>query len=437
MPHILILTVGGSTDPLVHCITRIRPDRVVFLCSEGSVGCVDKVLRQVPLPGFSADRDQVILQQRLRLNQGEEVVNALDRLDHVYLQARDLFSRLRLDAPGARLTADYTGGTKTMSAGLALAAIDDGDIELLVTTTDQRKPGETAITGHSTPIPVAQGRVQARRLLDTDLPPLLERFDYSAALGAVTRVRRIALPDAEAAQLLRLENLLIAFEAWDRFDHLHAVSLLNASSGDTRVTEYLLLLKRVIHSRRQLDQQAAVENWPAMPGHGLEAVEDLLLNAARRGAQQRYDDAVGRLYRATELAAQLLLKQGFDQLSGAIAIERLPPELQLLYTEKHQRKGGDGQLQLGLAESFDLLASLGHPVGALWLQRRSFLTDQLKHRNNSLFAHGFQPIGYAGWRELSAALGEFLKEAIDLTNTSGRSARGATRQLPCCLADLA
>jgi hypothetical protein len=35
-----------------------------------------------------------------------------------------------------------------------------------------------------------------------------------------------------------------------------------------------------------------------MSGHGYEIVEDLLLNAERRAMQDRYDDAVGRLYRA-------------------------------------------------------------------------------------------------------------------------------------------
>jgi hypothetical protein len=49
-----------------------------------------------------------------------------------------------------------------------------------------------------------------------------------------------------------------------------------------------------------------------MSGHGYEIVEDLLLNAERRAMQDRYDDAVGRLYRALELLVQIRLLQTYD-----------------------------------------------------------------------------------------------------------------------------
>ena len=86
-----------------------------------------------------------------------------------------------------------------------------------------------------------------------------------------------------------------------------------------------------------------------MPGHGLEAVEDLLRNAERRASQQRYDHAVGRFYRAMELTEQLLLKQGVckqvgkqgietgnDKIAGAklVKLNKLRVDLANLYTKR-------------------------------------------------------------------------------------------------------
>lgn len=413
MTQILLLTVGGSPAPLVNCIARIQPDRVVFLCSEGSVDSVQEILQAVPVAAFDREQDVVVLQQRLSRHQGDEICNELDCLDRVYLQARDLLERLRRQHPAARLIADYTGGTKTMAAGLAMAAVDDGDVELLLTTNERREPGQIAIQGHSTPITVAQGRVHARRLRATELPPLLKRFDYAAAAAAVTRVRRLGLPPAEAAALIQLETLLLAFEAWDRFDHLKALNLIQQNCVDAGIRQHLLALKRAIGSRKLVDREAEHQNWPSISGHGLELVEDLLLNAERRATQQRYDDAVGRLYRAMELAAQLVLKRSFRMETGAVVIDSLPEPLRAVYRERHGHFDGEGSLRLGLAASYDLLADLNHPLGLRWRQQRDQLIDQLLYRNNSLFAHGFQPVSHGGWQELKQSLGAFLKAAID------------------------
>lgn len=435
MTHTLVLTVGKHDGPMVNCLRSVRPDRAVFLCSTGSRAMVDTVVAQVELADFDPDRDVVELQQRLGRSQGGEVENSLDRLDHVYLQARDLLDRLRRENPGVRLSVDYTAGTKTMAAGLVLAAVDDGRVDLLVTTSN--RPGDSvSISGPSLPVPVALGTLQVRRLLDAEIPPLLSRFDYAAARDAVARVRLLLPQGPQAEDLARVEQLLQAFDAWDRFDHKAAADLLSVSAADPAVRRSLLELKRVIHSRRQLDELAEREQWPSMSGHGLESVEDLLLNALRRARQQRYDDAVGRLYRAMELTAQLLLKRDHQQLTAAIDLQRLPQTLQDIYADKQRLQPGDGALKLGMADSFDLLSALEHPVGLAWADQRSALLDQLKLRNNSLFAHGFQPIGAAGWKALQSSIGVFLNEAIAKARPVGADDHASVSQFPASLEKL-
>lgn len=419
MIHILVLSLGKQPDGPIQTIRGVRPDRVVFICSQESQDLIRAIQAQVPVPDFDADRDVMVLQQR-RPGSNPEASNELDRLDSVYGQASALLERLGQEHPGCRLTVDYTGGTKSMGAGLAMAAIDDPVANLQLTTLEQRVPGSTVITGHSFPVPVPTEAIHAHRLLSLELPTLLQRFDYAAAEGAIGRVRRGLQPESEAFRTLtRLETLMVALDAWDRFDHRTSVQLLNGRGREPAILALLLPLKRVVSSRKLVDARAREEDWPSMPGHGLELAEDLLRNAERRAAQHRYDDAVGRLYRAVELTAQLLLRTGVADYVGKegidtsdVATERLPEILQPTYRSLHERKGVDQPLKLGLVESYELLAALLHPVGLRWKQRDENLRRALKLRNASQFAHGFEAIGYSGWQTLWSTCGLFVQEAI-------------------------
>lgn len=499
MTTVLILTLGTSPDPIINCIRSLRPERVVFLCSSESRKLVQQVLNKVPLPNFETERDIEELRQPLSAKHSAEVENELDQLDRVYLRALSLFERVRHEDPGCRIIADYTGGTKTMTTGLAMAAIDDGGVELNLTTMRRsvvdtegsrfnyelaseslgavlqmkeldsrhakalKKLSEllpelkdaashsraSVLSGFSAPVSVSTAAIHARRLRDRELPALLKRHDYEAARQAARRIQAIADPDPQTRQWLRwLEALLVGLDAWDRFDHRRALEVIEGLD-DPRLRESLLFpLKRVIASRRILDREADAQRWPQIKGHGLEAVEDLLRNAERRASQERYDDAVGRLYRAMELTEQLLLKTGVcDQIgpggidTGNVQVDRLPDEIQAHWRSKGQLNASHSNqgLKIGLVDGFDLLSDMGHPTGQAWQQRRSKFVDALLKRNNSLFAHGFKPVDYSNWQELWDCLGPFLREAIDhhrARQTGGSGSSQPLPQLPSSLAAL-
>jgi len=434
MTQILVVSLGGSPEPVVNCITSLQPDRVVFFCSEGSQLQIETVLSTVPIAEFEPARDMVVLQQRFSRRQGEEVISEIDHLEIVYARATDLLMRLRRDSPGSTLIVDYTGGTKTMAAGLAMAAIDVEGVQLRLTTIPERPQGETSLSGPSLPVAVAKIDIQARRLLDLELPPLLKRFDYGAARAVVSRVRQLETrSSSHTAQLLiRLERLLKALDAWDRFDHQRAAAEIG-EIGDKSLKENFQERLRRIMTCRQLVEGKDLKSAP-FKGHGLEAVEDLLLNAKRREAQQRWDDAVGRLYRAAELTAQtLLLIDVCEQVGPAgirtadVAVERLPPSLQ----EKYQRKPRNGgKLQLGLRDAFHLLGDLEHPTGLAWKQHENRYLDLLKIRNNSLYAHGFTPISFHDWSRFQEAFGTLIDQAIERLRQGRATAAPGAPQLP-------
>ncbi len=38
MPIVLLVTVGSSPQPIMTAVQRLKPDRIIFLCSDGSKG---------------------------------------------------------------------------------------------------------------------------------------------------------------------------------------------------------------------------------------------------------------------------------------------------------------------------------------------------------------------------------------------------------------
>jgi CRISPR-associated protein (TIGR02710 family) len=220
--------------------------------------------------------------------------------------------------------------------------------------------------------------------------------------------------------LRRLQDLLVILDAWDRFDHHRAVQVLQGLGERSLDQNLLFPLKRVIGSRRLLDAEAEEQKWPQMRGHGLEAVEDLLLNAERRASQDRFDDAVGRLYRAMELAAQLPLKISFDIETASLNLAKLPDSLRESYALKQEQTGGE-PLKIALKTAFDLLAELDHPIGLCWAEKRSELLNSLNVRNASLFAHGFRSIDYGTWCSFRDVVTGFLQRVIALAQAERQS----------------
>lgn len=490
MNHILIVSLGNSPEPIVNCINSLRPDRVVFFCSEFSQQHVPEIVQSVLLRSFDQEHDLVVLRQDMGVTSQGEVINELDRLDTVYERAFTMIQSVQSKAASSNqqieITVDYTGGTKTMTAGLAMAAIDAGGIKLSLTSVD-RSQGLPSLSGDrkaskliedlrsqahdvlslkerpnectrlarkakeiikiydqkpdfvSDAIPVSTAAIHLRRLFAAELPSLLSKYDYNAANYAIGRVRRLPDRDRQAsAQLSALGFWTDAFDAWDAFNHSAALKyfdrLHKERSADQATVEYWQKqLQRILSSRAVVDPSPESRDWPRNLGHGFEAVEDLCLNAQRRAEQRRFDDGVGRLYRAMELLAQIELKKTFSLSTSNIEIDSLPGDIQEEYRRKLELSGKK-KLEIGLTDSFDLLAKLGSSMGLNWKAKRGELVNSLKTRNTSLFAHGFTTVDHKGWNGFLSVFGGFILQEID--QVIRRSDTFPLQQLPSSVTEL-
>src|SRR5437879_4366597 len=121
MRVVLIITVGGTHQPILASIRQNRPEFVYFLCSDdsstgpGSYAQVigpGKVLKSRP-DIQSPDWPNIVTLTALRDDQYEvHRIKNLDDLDDCYLTSLRLIERVHSESRDATIIADYTGGTK-------------------------------------------------------------------------------------------------------------------------------------------------------------------------------------------------------------------------------------------------------------------------------------------------------------------------------------
>jgi CRISPR-associated protein (TIGR02710 family) len=418
--NILLLTVGGSPDPLLTSVQDLQPDQVVFFASELTRKCVDgpgkpnerrrgpeveKLDNLVTLMGLS-DYDVVVLED-------------IDDVQSCYQQMIEKVQALRADGGPQQISVDYTGGTKTMSAALVMVAVDEG---LGIHITTGIRDNTRAVQRGQATRDVGVTDLRTRRILDRDFSAALKAFDFGAAerhLHSLLRPRDLSKSMRGEIQLLR--SICQALGHWDLFHHTAALECVD-STAFSRLSQ---VREGVVEPLRKLvNVRAWLVNGGDLPKNasGYELVDDLLWNARRRAQRGRYDDAVGRFYRALEMLAQvrLRLKYGID--TGKVRAEQLPETLVGTYLS-----AGESEAALGLRKAYWLLRDLGdEPVGSLFKVQENALVNALTVRNHSLFAHGYQPIGRDDYLRFCGFAENFLEQLLD--QLFGKCKRG--RQLP-------
>ena len=118
---------------------------------------------------------------------------------------------------------------------------------------------------------------------------------------------------------------------------------------------------------------------------------DLMANAKRRAAEGKYDDGVARLYRSLELLEQIQLKTVHNVDTSKEPLSCIPPKLRDEFQKKHLNHA-TGKLTLPLHDSYRLLNALDDKVGKLYTSLGKNLSTLLNVRNNSILAHGINPV---------------------------------------------
>lgn len=401
-PRALIVPVGGTPEPVIKAMDTVCTDHVVFLVSPESRQKVDEVLAAVKKRP-----------QWLRIVETPDA----ERIEESYRAlSRSIPEILREWRIGwEEVAVDITGGTKPMVAALALATIHHATRYVYIGGKRTKDGVGIVETGAEKPIDSANPWT----LLAVDSMRFFRwafnRFQFTAAAQAARRIQD-QTSQSERRKYKALEQLAHGYDAWEKLQHGIAIDDFNKADGilavmadnDTAIGALCHTLKQHVELLAEI-RASLREEAPSEP-----LLRDLLANAMRRGQEARYDDAVARLYRFVEGTAQMRLWDGFGIKSAGVKATDIPDAL----SEKREAALRKGQIQIGLKDSWGLLAAKGDELAAKiipLLQDKQPLANALQCRNNSALAHGTRPVKKEDFEQLyRIALDLFSMTEADL-----------------------
>lgn len=396
MTRVLLVTVGGSPEPILESVRLHQPDQVVFIVSAPpcEAPSLDQVIgegapcRHLLEDGRTEDRPSLVTQLALTEFVPERHLVPLpdpDDFTDAYQRLRRFTRELRQSISDLDLRGDCSGGTKSMSAALVMALAEQ-EAELTIVS---GKRNDLVRIGSSEGLRSLGIRpLQASRRLHERFALFLDDHRYDRAqqtLKDFLEDQADDLSDDRYNAGYRIFWILEALVLWDRFRWQKALDCAEAIHLETALPELMEWWQRVWASRRWLDA-----NQPECSVTGYELVQDLLLNAARRGRRGWFDDAVARLYRALELLAQTYIQ---IELHSDYRQQHLRIGASKLYEWLQRREGPDG-------------------LGGISKQRWSRIQAVLSARNDSLLGHGLKPIDSSDWQSLQDQLANLVEETL-------------------------
>ncbi len=418
--RVLIISVGGSPAPIINACREYRPDFTYFFCSAPTKGVSSSIMVDGPGNPCGDNRYVNCHNCKTKIPLGDPIGPAIvrqlgwdsdcyekievddpDDLSNCFEVLSELGKRIHNRfGPGAEVVANYTGGTKTMSAAQAIMGILQEEWEI---TINKGVRGDLIkVRGGDFPV-IANKLSISLALYQALVTEFLRRYDYSSAdeiLSQITLRQRLSGDKQE--KILRLRRLCQAFHAWDMFDHSISLDILRTVGGRF-VTPYIDALIDLTGKNRRAT--------------GYEGVIDLVFNAERCSAQGRYDDAVARLYRAVEMLAQKRLESKWGIDTSRVESDKIPENLQDQYRKFQQP---DGTVRIALRRAYELLSELNDPVGLSWQKDMKKLLTSLEKRNNSILAHGTIPLGEEDYMQVENTLQSFINEVLKSINVETR-----------------
>ncbi len=382
---VLLVTVGGKPEPIIDSIQGAKPSFTYFLCSGGAKGSHNEV--EGILKAVGPITSEIVL------------LDELDNLSHCYQQIVDLIHQAREAHPSARISASYAGGTKSMAASLAMASTDDPDVELALVTGPREGHGNVP-SGLGVQRPVDVRSIRLRRVLKS-VQKRLRCFDYPGVEGLLME----CISHAQGEPQTAIEAAIAfcrGFDAWDRFDHARAKTLLDhvrPALFKSGLGAYWEAVQSLAESARFA---ATGEGDPKRP---YAVVEELLFNAERRVVQKRFDDAIGRIYRALEATAQIRLRDEHGIDTANVSVEQIPTA----FAERLRI----GNTKIGLIEAWSLLVDLNDLAGLWYRAHAGQILSFTRWRNTSVAAHGFTAVDEVTYNREGRPTLELLREGLN------------------------
>lgn len=416
----MILSLGMSFEPLVLSVMVVKPKKVCFLCTEDSRKYLDPVIHYTNLlPSQyevrSVDKDNPL---------------------QIYQAIKDVYQEW---GQPSNIALDFTGGTKSMSGGSAMAGGLIGADMVYIASRDYRAnlrrpfPGSEHLEFIPNPYQVF-GDLEEKKALD-----LMAQYDYSSAKRIFDDLER-QTPDPRRYIVLSL--LCKAYEAWDNLDIIRARADMSvlldrlrqyaALHKDFILSDKLSLLSFQFEALNNLEEHITGLCKNIRPGKRhdpsimvkvfnekdfvLALMFTLYWNARRREDQGKFDMASLLLYRLLELISQVrLAAHGLDTIKPDYSTVNESKLLKFINTKyKHLNNNHYFSLpdHISLFHGYLILSALNDKLVKDFSLER--LQGQVRARNYNIFAHGFDSISESQTKEFRILVEDIMSRLLSL-----------------------
>lgn len=402
MAKILLISVGGTPEPIIKSIRHHKPRYVCFFASEDSSDKLGKIkksikkeLSKIEFKHFTTDNHE--------------------DLTSCYEAARKACNwvKNKIKSKKDKLIVDYTGGTKVMSAALVLATVDCGCKFSYVGGRKRNKGGlGVVITGSEevreerTPWEVL--KVEKRK----EFALLFNKYQFRAAMEIGQSLLEQA-PKGEKEVFKVWNSLAEGYYLWDIFKHNEARAKIKSALEGLRGYYKFGEKKELPDFITQIGENLS---FLSMLVKGKERdnalIQDIFNNALRRIEEGKYDDATMRLYRTLEKVMQVEFRKEFGCETGQVKPECLPESIRDKYLDKYRsEREKDIILKLPLEATARALQEKNNKISKYYFENYENQLRNLIHtRNNLILAHGDGSVGKEQVEKFKDLMTNFLKK---------------------------
>ena len=406
MKTALILIVGNKYNRAIKVIDEIEPELVYFIHSKNYKKYKTEILK----------KSEQIFEAR------ERIVRNFQSIDETYNVSKEIFEELVDENCDIKVA--ISNGTKAMISGLILASVAY-DCELLYVGSDSNGRSEDGEVKYGHEVIISSfNPMKKQATLEISKGKLyFNKYQFDEAIENFKQAKKLLENKKIADIYINLSNL---YKYWDKFDnnviYTHPKRgktttklnyylenhILKLIEEDMEIKNYFMKKEKLFYdqlrcnaiflNKKIIDRACSIDKTNVFF-----YLVDLMNNASRRIDERKYDDATARLYRASELIAQIRLLINFDLIHENKLKQNYVfhvDKRKLIKTENLKAisfiaKVSDFQdadkktIRLSLNQDYYLLNFLGDDLA------RDFLEDDiqnvLSNRNNSILAHGLNP----------------------------------------------
>ena len=376
VPTKALVMVVSRTDTIERAVEEFEPEVVGVILSQDILGpIVTKCTELEPRTTFLY-----------------RIVDSPMEISHSFERFEHLLSELEgLGYAPQDVILDVTGGTTPMRFGAALAAMTRGMRMVHQRVPQQFVDGEWKLDSSKQReiVPMDNPLESTGLLREGQAVELFNRRDYGAAALVFEDVANKVSGVERGHYYTGLLLLSEGYAAWDVADYGTALEKLKLAREELGVGfSEAALAERAAGISGRITAHLPFLGKMRGKKLSIENVVDMLENARRRIKDQgRYDDGVARLYRAVEMWHQWRLLEHYAVSTKGVKWQKVPEDAQAMFLQATHLSELPEDMDLTRARALDRI--LGEDVG----EDDNVLRDLMQKRNNSILAHGLEPMG--------------------------------------------